>query len=133
MVRVQFLLSLDTTTDKQTANKHVIGSWKYSEQARSRAFLDLLGTSFIKTPDSIPDTLHNKETSLLWTLRTLGQVDIIDTRGQRHITWEQYYDTYKELRKIWKEMISLDPDTQDYVDLRQGNPAKIKDILELLV
>ena len=88
-----------------------------------RAFLDLLGTSFIKVPNTIPENLQNKEKFLVNHLRDLEQM---------HTTSDQYYNTYKELKEVWNEMISLDPDTHDYVELRQGHPVNIKGILELL-
>jgi tetratricopeptide (TPR) repeat protein len=103
----------------------------YTERAKSRTFIELLGrTTNITPPSNLPLELLQKETQVLDQLRALE----ISMRNSMDVTeQEQMEQAYNEaqigLDEIWKQIANIAP---EYAALRRGQPETFDGVRELL-
>lgn len=132
MIKLHSQLSIEALANGNATRGSATRAWRYAERARSRAFLDLLSTSFIRPPDEIPVSLQNEEAALIERLRALSQVRQADGVEQKRTVWDEYEDARASLEKVWQNMISIAPSSIGYVELRRGRPLEMRTLHELL-
>jgi tetratricopeptide (TPR) repeat protein len=133
MIKLQGQLSKQRPSDDGKDSGPKTRAFAYAERARSRSFLDLLGTSSFSLPSEVPEELRAKEAGLTERLRSLSQSSPTPTSAERQTDWAAYEATRAELEKVWKEIVKLVPAAADYVELRRGRPIKMEDLRELLL
>jgi hypothetical protein len=132
MVELHARLALQSQESGDTARGHAIKAWEYGERGRGRAFLDLLGASTIPPPEGIPDQLREQERELIARLRLLSQSRPTASAEQHRAIWDEYESTREKLGQVWKAMSAVAPASDDYIEVRQGQPIKVETIRELL-
>jgi tetratricopeptide (TPR) repeat protein len=133
MVKLQVQLARQDLANEGKVSEHKTRALIYTERARSRSFLDMLGTSFISLPSDVPAELKATEASLVERLRSLSQKDATTASEGQHADWATYEATRAELEKVWQEIITRTPEAADYVELRRGRPIDMTELRELLV
>jgi tetratricopeptide (TPR) repeat protein len=132
MVKLQIQLAGQESATRGEVSAHKALAFVYMERARSRSFLDLLGTSSIPLPSDVPEGLKAKEAALVERLRSLSQKGPAPALERQQADWADYEATRVELEKVWQEVIMRTPAAADYVELRQGRPIDMTELRELL-
>jgi CHAT domain-containing protein len=114
------------------AQQHSERAWEYIERAKSRAFLDSLGTSSFRLPNEIPTDVHKQETKLLESLESFNGLRSTQTTDRQHVIWDEYQTIRSQLDQLWQEMAQISPQAQDYVNLRQGQPISFQALKQLM-
>ena len=95
------------------------------ESTKSRTFIASLANAPITQPVSIPKHLRQRETDLLTLKRSLqDREERSEIKSRRHRR-DQLQEIYYELQQCWKQMKPYAP---DYVKLRMGEPATLKEL-----
>lgn len=130
MIKMHARIALQAPGEE--AKRHVARAWEYVERAKSRAFLDSLGTSFLRPPDEIPLAWQNEETRLLESHDSLSAVHLGESAEKRRSSWDEYERVRSLLVQLWKQMAEIGPEAADYVSLRRGQPIQFQTLLQLL-
>jgi tetratricopeptide (TPR) repeat protein len=98
------------------------------ERARSRALIELLGSSTqFQPPEGVPADVIAQESTLLELLRR-AQTLLFEKKNDRYFASREIEELHSDLIDIWGKMESTSP---EYVDLRRGNPPSYKRLSDL--
>jgi Uncharacterized protein conserved in bacteria len=105
-------------------------AWGYLGRVKSRTLLDSLRYLELETPANVPEELLVNEKQLLESIRSLDRL-IRKTEKTDEIAQltQKVKEREAELNEVYNRILEFSP---EYVDMRKGQPFRIKEIKELI-
>lgn len=105
-------------------------AWEYLGRFKSRTLLDSLRFLDLEAPKNVPEELFAKEKELLKSMRAFDRlIRKTERADELHQLTQEMKRKEAELDEVYNSIRKFSP---EYVDLRKGQPLKIKEIKDLI-